>query len=119
MTPYVADALRPHVLVELDVNAHVRGLHHLRGELLDLQRGERGERREERWKEASAKNKQGSISKTQKHKFQQIIAGNAVPLTHRRHRAGRPLLEGDPVDRLGEVDGVLASHDILSLPHGA
>lgn len=33
---YVADALGPDVLVELDVNAHVGGLHYLAGELLHL-----------------------------------------------------------------------------------
>lgn len=38
--------------------------------------------------------------------------------THRSHRTGSPLLEGDPVDRLGEVDGVFARDDILRLTHG-
>mmetsp|Transcript_2761 Transcript_2761/g.6195 ORF Transcript_2761/g.6195 Transcript_2761/m.6195 type:complete len:207 (-) Transcript_2761:50-670(-) len=68
---HVADALGPDVLVELDVNAHVGGLHHLASELL-----------------------------------------------HRSHRLGGPLLEVDAVQRLAEVDGVLASHDILRLTHG-
>ena len=37
--------------------------------------------------------------------------------THRLHRTRSPLLEGQSVDRLGEVDGVLAGHDVLSLAH--
>ena len=42
---HVADALRPDVLVELDVHAHVRGLHDLVGELLHLWERGRGEGR--------------------------------------------------------------------------
>jgi hypothetical protein len=38
--------------------------------------------------------------------------------THRSHRTGSPLLEGDPMNRLGEVDGVFTRNDVLRLRHG-
>lgn len=58
---HVADALRPDGLVELDVHAHIRGLHGLLGELLHLLERERGgrgagggERKRDRMANASA-----------------------------------------------------------------
>ena len=159
---HVADALRPDGLVELDVHAHIRGLHGLLGELLHLLERERGgrgtgggERKRDRMANASmgpvgnptteargrADERVGATSTLCKHRWHHgaSSAANARPArapgattrvvvaleisrrwdgTHRSHRTGSPLLEGDPVDRLGEVDGVFARDDILRLTHG-
>jgi hypothetical protein len=162
---HVLDALGPHVLVQLHVDAHVRSLHRLLRELLDLQRAETGRevsavcegaysiewhaasgnaaRRMDDalttpvpyWRASASLDACGSRRRMRNvpppsprpvAAYHGVAARAPSPSknlvfrsTHRVNRAGRPLLEGDSVERLADVDGVFAGHDILGLPHDA
>ena len=163
---HVTDALGPDSLVELHVNAHVRGLHGLLGELLHLcvrERGGWGQRcflaRDDGWKTSrrrvrrktgprrrsegcmrrdnagarsarvasrscTSRRRRGAVARPRTPANARAVAlenracSVAGEGTHRSHRTGSPLLEGDPMNRLGEVDGVFTRNDVLRLRHG-
>ena len=54
---------------------------------------------------------------TRMKKQKRRMMGSLSKHTYRGDGTGRPLLEVHTVDRLGEVDGVLARDDILRLTH--
>eukprot|EP00955_Chlamydomonas_euryale_P098426 365145-Chlamydomonas_euryale.AAC.5 len=110
----VLDALAPHRLVQLHVEAHIRGAHHLRGKLADLRAclSSGGVRRAHMGGGVPARSvvRQlvpcGSLQRMPRCNVQQTYLLDSLR---------RLLLEGRLVAPLVQVDGVLPGHHILGL----